>query len=427
MLLKKNEVIVQSGIDYRKIRRNIEENLSLEGKLASLAKQQPNKKTLGFFKLNLTIYNRFYTTDQKGLYHWIMTTIGEPPVLFDSTSLEASAEIMHEYMVSKGYLLSSVKNDYTIKRRLATPHYYVTPGPLYTIDSVFFPPDTSLLTAIVDTAKKNTLLKHENAFDADIIGKEQLRLFREFQNQGYYHFLRDFIYFEADTFNATRTANVYVKIQPAASSEDFQRYYVGNIYVFPNYDPGEELQFVHHDTLLFNNEYFIDDSGTISPNALYQRILIAKGSLYSRNDYDFTLNGLADLGVFKFISIHYEEKPDHVLDCIIYLTPAKKHAITTEIEASNIEDNVGTAVKLSYKDKNVFHSGNQFDISLNAGTQIPVFNKDSLIFNVSGQLNFYLPRFIPGNYFRTWNPRTRFSALANYYQQTNIYQLNNYS
>jgi len=38
VLLKKNEVSVQTGINYKKIRRNIEENLSLEGKLASLAR-----------------------------------------------------------------------------------------------------------------------------------------------------------------------------------------------------------------------------------------------------------------------------------------------------------------------------------------------------------------------------------------------------
>jgi hypothetical protein len=46
---------------------------------------------------------------------------------------------MHEYMVSKGYLLPSVDYDYRIKKQLATPHFYVVPGPLYTIDSIFFP------------------------------------------------------------------------------------------------------------------------------------------------------------------------------------------------------------------------------------------------------------------------------------------------
>ncbi|MEO6168042.1 MAG: hypothetical protein ABIO98_11045, partial [Chitinophagales bacterium] len=219
-LLKKNEVSIQSEIDYRKIRRNIGENISLESKLGSLAKQQPNKKTLGLIKLNLTIYNRYYTTDTTGLYHWIINNIGEPPVLFDSTTLPVSAEIMHDYMVSKGYLLSSEKYDYRIKKKQATPHFYVTPGPLYTIDSVFFPTDTTRLISIVNEARSATLLQAGNAFDADVIGNEQIRLFREIMNHGYYHFSRDNIYFEADTSNTRRTANVFIRIKGNAGDED---------------------------------------------------------------------------------------------------------------------------------------------------------------------------------------------------------------
>jgi outer membrane protein assembly factor BamA len=426
-LLKKNDVEVQSGIDYRKIRKNIEENLSLERKLATLTKQQPNRKTLGLFKLNLTIYNRFYADSLKGLYRWITTTIGEPPVLFDSASLASSSQIMQEYMISKGYLLSTVHYDYSIRKKRATPHYYIMPGSLYSIDSVFYPTDTSLITSVLHSTQKNTLLKKGNAFDADVIGNEQLRLFREFQNKGYYHFVRDIIVFMADTFNSTRKANLYVKTQPSGNAEDFSQHYINDIYIFPNYDPEQQIEFAKHDTVEVDGNFFINDLGTVKPSLLIHRIVMKKGAMYSRDDYDFTINRLADLGIFKFISIRYSENAAHQLDAIIYLTPGKKHAVTAEIEASNIEDNVGGALKLSYKDKNVFFTGNQFDIGLNAGTQIPVFNKDSLIFNLSGQLNFYLPRFLPGNYFTSWTPRTRLTALANYYQQTNIYELNNYS
>ncbi|HUM47591.1 MAG TPA: hypothetical protein PLD84_11725, partial [Chitinophagales bacterium] len=429
--MKKNEVTIQSEIDYKKIRRNIEENISLEGKLATLAKQQPNKKTLGLIKLNLTIYNRYYTTDTTGLYHWIINNIGEPPVLFDSTTLPQSAELMHDYMVSKGYLLSSEKYDYRIKKKRATPHYYVTPGPLYTIDSVFFPSDTTRLIGIVNESKYATLLQRGNAFDADVIGNEQIRLFREIQNHGYYHFSRDNIYFEADTSNTKRTANVFVRIKGDAGDEDLQVHYIGNIYVRPDFYPEQDIVGGQHDTMLFNTLYFIDPGNTIRMDAVAQAIFILKGVPYSRKDYDYTLSRLSDLGVFKFISIRFEEKENHVLDCMIFLTPARKHALTTEVEASNIEDNVGAAIKFSYKDKNVFRSANTFDVSLNAGTQIPVFNKDSLIFNVSGQLNFYMRRFVipfnTDNLSRYFNPRTKISLLANYYQQTKIYILNNYS
>jgi outer membrane protein assembly factor BamA len=367
VLLRKNEVTIQSEIDYRKIRRNIEENLSLEGKLASLAKQQPNTRTLGLFRLNLTIYNRYYTTEQKGFYHWLITTIGEPPVLFDSTLLTGSAQLMHEFMVSKGYLLPDVKYTYTIKRKKATPHFFVSPGPLYTIDTVYFPHDSSRISAVIDSAGNETILKKSDAFDADILGEEQLRLFRELQNRGYYRFLRSYLYFEADTFNSTRTVNIYVRLQNPATAEDTQRFTIRNIYVFPDYDPQQELQSSHHDTVVYNGNFFIDAASVIKPEVLSEAIFINRGLLYSRKDYDYSLNRLADLGVFKFISIRFEEKPGRFLDCMVYLTPAKKHAMTTEVEASNIEDNVGGAIRLSFKDKNVLHGANQLDASLNAG------------------------------------------------------------
>ncbi|MGB3076832.1 MAG: BamA/TamA family outer membrane protein, partial [Chitinophagales bacterium] len=276
-----------------------------------------------------------------------------------------------------------------------------------------------------------TLLQQGNAFDADVIGNEQVRLFREIQNHGYYHFSRDNIYFEADTSNTRNTANVYVKIKGNTIDEDMKVHYISNIYVRPDFYPEQDLLSGYHDTTAFQSLIFIDPGNTIRMDAVAKAIFILKDRPYSRKDYDYTLSRLSDLGVFKFISIRFEEKANHLLDCMIYLTPARKHAVTTEVEASNIEYNVGAAIKLTYKDKNVFRSANTFDVSLNAGTQIPVFNKDSLIFNVSGQLNFYMRRFVvpfnTGNFSRYFNPRTKISLQANYYQQTKIYILNNYS
>lgn len=432
ILLRKNEVSISSEIDYRKIRRNIEENASLESKLATLARQQPNKKTLGLVKLNLSIYNRYYTTDSTGIYHWIINTIGEPPVLFDTATLAVSATLMHEYMVSKGYLLSDEQYDFSVKRKKATPHFYINPGPLFTIDSVFFPKDTSHLAQVVRSASPFSLLLKGNAFDADVISQEQIRIFREIQNEGYFHFIRSSIYFEADTSNERQSANVYVRIDTEPQDADELRvHYIDRIFIRPEYDPQADLSAGVHDTIPYENLYFIDPGSTVKMDAIAEAIFILRNEPYSRKDYDYTLARLSDLGVFKFISIRFEEKPDNRLDCTIFLTPGKKHALTTEIEASNIEDNVGAAVRFSYKDKNVFRSANTFDVSLNAGTQIPVFNKDSLIFNVTGQVNFYLRRFVvpfnTENLSRYFNPRTKISLIANYYQQTKIYVLNNYS
>src|SRR5215470_7854892 len=65
-LLKANKITFQADTSA-KSSQFTPQDLSLASKLTTLAKQQPNTKTLGFIKLNLMIYNRFYTEKQKGL------------------------------------------------------------------------------------------------------------------------------------------------------------------------------------------------------------------------------------------------------------------------------------------------------------------------------------------------------------------------
>src|SRR4030095_16401849 len=102
---------------------------------------------------------------------------------------------------------------------------------------------------------------------------------------------------------------MYVKSQQQANEEDMQRYFINNIDVFPNYDPEQALAAIHHDTVAYNNKFYIDGAGSIEPEVLAEAIFINKGMLYSRKDYDYTLSRLADLAVFKFISVRFEERP----------------------------------------------------------------------------------------------------------------------
>ena len=111
---------------------------------------------------------------------------------------------MNSYLITKGYLFPKVTYSYSYtkqNRRGSINHptrkkvrvkYEVETGPLYIIDSVFFPTDTSKLNLIVSSSHYQTLLKKDNAFDADEMAKEQLRIHHEFQNQGYFFFRKDF-------------------------------------------------------------------------------------------------------------------------------------------------------------------------------------------------------------------------------------------
>lgn len=430
---------VESSQGLKKITKNLEQSTTLESKLLSLAKQQPNRKTLDLVKFNLWVYDRFYTEKEKGWKHYLMTKIGEPYVLFDSTSMNSSAQLMRGYLVGKGFLNAKVTPTYKLKPKhtsfklSAVTVYTVTPGSLFTIDTVFFPPDSSALNAILQSRKNETVLLRGDPFDADVISKEQVRILRQFQDNGYFNFRREDIYFLADTLLQDHKVNLYVKVDRDDTSGTQQIYHLKEIYLYPDYNPRFEVSAVKFDTLFENGFYFLTTRKFLDPDVLSESVFLQPGGLYSRSNYDCTLGRISDLGIYKFANVRFEQLPDNAMNTFIYLQPAKKHQISSELLVGNVEDNFASGLKLSYSSRNLAHRANRLDLSLTGGIQIPVFpnvNVDSVFYNVVGRVDYVLPRFAfpfinPGISCYN-NPITRLSLSGSYYQQTNYYTLQNY-
>ncbi|MCY7410098.1 MAG: hypothetical protein LH473_07480, partial [Chitinophagales bacterium] len=389
--------VKSSGGGLKKIRDNIDQSLTLESKLATLAKQQPNKKALSIIPFKLWIYNRFYTENDSGFKHWMITKVGEPPVIFDSTLLRTSSALISNYLQTKGYLFPEVTYSYKVKRKRATAKYFVVTGPLYTIDSVFFPTDSSLLAWIVRGSMDKTLLKKGNAFDADMLGKEQARVQRNFQNTGYIYFRKEFIHFYADTTIGDHSVDVYVKVDQADSLPEQQIYTIKNIYVYSNFNPQNESKEIKYDTIYYDGIYFLSTKNFLDPDVLATAVFLSKDQRYSRGNYECTLHRISDLGVYKFANVRFVKADTNgvhnFLNCNMYLQPSKKHTIGGSVDVGNVESNFASGIKLSFGSKNVNNRANRIDVSATAGVQIPVFNADSLFYSFNLQLNYSIPKF----------------------------------
>lgn len=432
-MLNQNLVKVKFSKTLKKVRKNIEKDLTLENKLASLAKQQPNKKILGFLRFNLWAYNRFYTTEDSGSRHYLMTHLGEPPVIFDSTLMSSSASLMSGYLVSKGYLFPKVTYSFVIKRKKATVKYFAETGPLYTIDSIFFPTDSSKLDLIVSAGRFTTVLKKNNAFDADELAKEQLRIRREFLNQGYLFFRRDYVFFQVDTNIGDHRVNVYVNVQRSDTSMEQQQYKLRNIYIYPDFNPEYELDTVKFDTIFYDGIYFLTTKHFIDDDVLSSSVYMVQGALYSRSSFECTMNRFYDLGVYKFANSRFKNVADNQVDFYFYLQPAKKHQIGTQVDVGTVESNIASGIKISYQSRNLIHRANSINLSLVGGVQVPVFptlRYDSIFYNISAQLDYVLPKFalpfLNAHISCYNNPVTRLSFKASYFQQTNFYSLQSY-
>lgn len=80
------------------------------------------------------------------------------------------------------------------------------------------------------------------------------------------------------------------------------------------------------------------------------------------------------------------------LDCNIRLTPYKTSNISTEIKATNIENNLGNSLSFTYLNRNLNKDATRLTFNAIGGVEIPVAKVDSLLFNASSSINFSVPR-----------------------------------
>ncbi len=430
-LLEKNAIDLKAKVEWKRIKKNIEDNRSLKEQLLGLSKQKPNKVTLDVFKFNLFVYNLSYTHKTNRLLQWMMNTIGEPPVIFDSTLVEGSAKQMQTFLQNKGYFNSIVDYHTDIRGKRATIHYVVTPGSLFTIEHVTFPPVTDGVTSIINSFKDETVLQKDNPVDFDKIDAERNRMLHDLQDWGYYKFNKNDIYFTLDTTGKKNKADISSNINAPADSSAQQKYYIRNVGVYPDYNPNQQQNIIY-DTLEFNRILYISRKMNLHPKVLNKVIFIAKGQEYSRAKYDYSISRIADLGVYNFVNIRYKEVTKDSLDCSIYLTPAPLNTLTAEFEASNIDDNLGSTLRFSYLNRNLRHRASQLELSANGGVEIPFVNTDSLLYTGGVSANFYIPRFLflpigEKRLSRYYNEKTKISLSARMIQQSKVYSLVNYN
>lgn len=431
-LLERNSVDLKAKIDWKRIKRNIEDNRSLKEQLQGLAKQKPNKVTLNIFKFNLFVYNFFYTYKLNRTRQWLMNTIGEPPVIYDSTLVENSAKQMQTFLHNKGYFNSTVGYETKLHSKSAVVHYIVTPGTLYTVGQISFPSVTNGVTSIVNEFRGQTLLQTGAPLDFDKLDEERTRILRDLQNWGYYKFNKNDIYFTLDTTGQNKQVLLTVNINAPADSASQEKYYIRSVSVFSDFNPDITETKILTDTLEFNNLLFIHQKLNLRPEVLNKVIFISPGQEYSRDKYDYSLSRISDLGVYNFVSIRYKETVKDSLDCSVYLTPAPLNTLSAEFEMNDIEDNLGSALRFSYLNRNLRQRATQFEASVNGGVQVPIVNTDSLLYTGGTSLNFYIPRFLflpigEKRLSRYFNEKTKISIGANLIQQSKVYSLANYN
>ena len=366
--------------------------------LHGLIQQKPNKKFLGFLRFKLWAYNASMNGKDSKFRNWMENTVGERPVILDTSMAEATCKEMEKYLGNVGYFYSDVRYlaVYKKKSRKAHIHYEVTPTSPYRIKSINYDIEDPELAGWVSKTTKHSLIKEGKIYNVYTLDDERERITKYLNNNGYYGFVKDYIFFEVDSAHNSKEMDLHVKVKnrtmPDPDSigkfieERHYRYEIDKVVIYPNYDPAKPLlQEAPHDTLIKEihqinrnspaNYYFVLYRGKlrVNPKILAQNILIENDEPYNLRDVQETFKRFGYLNIYRFANISFEEPlpklvPDSggfkKLDCKIHLQRAPVHQYSIEAEGTNSGGDLGLGGNLTYRNRNIFRNGEIFQIKL---------------------------------------------------------------
>ena len=415
-LLVKNNVIIQN--DYQ------QNFLVTKSDILNILRQKPNKKIFGFYPFHLNIYNLSDSLNKNWL-HKYLRKIGEEPVLFNKELISKSKIQIERLLANKGYFNSIISSSIKTNNKKTSINYNIQLGKVYKLNEIIYP---KINNSEIENKIKNegkALLKKGDLLNADKLDLERIRITEILQNNGYFNFKRENIFFEVDTTINNDSTKIYIKISDAES----QLYSIDEVIVlFEN----KENNF---DTIIWNDLTLINLQEQINKNIIGKAIDVKKNELYSKQKIISTRKKLSDLNIFKTINIELNEIENtekNILKCIIKLNPQTKMYYSLETEGTHFSGNLGASLNLRFGNKNSFKGAENFNFKFRGALEtLNSLTENQSFFNtweIGGEGTLEIPRLlIPNNYQKKISniisPKTRFSLSLSTQQRPDFKRL----
>lgn len=402
---------------------------SLPDELSALLTPQPNSKLLGS-RPKLWFYQKMQHRP-RGLIKIIGKRYNQLPVLFSPEIIAKNTTSLTNYLFNHGYFDARVTADtiHYAKQREIRVNYLVSPSYRYYYESISFQTDSGRLGQLVQNRIQQSLLKKGAFYDATMLQQERTRITRQLHQSGYFDYSPDAVLFKADTSQQHRHIKLTVTPLWHKDGKPFAPYLLHDIYIFPEYS-AMYAEVNTADTVVFNRYRFIAPKKEIRPEALATKLLLTKGDLYSQRSYEYTLNHLLQLDLFKFVDIKFRKaEPDslNLLNTYIYLTPDARREVQFETEANTVEGYLGSLLNLSFKNKNWLRGAESFSFNFGTGIETPFGQSFIHTFEINAQAKVQVPHllvpFKVGKISRYYIPFTNISlgySFARRLQQYNI-------
>lgn len=349
--------------------------------LLPYVRQRANSRWFSLFKVPLGTYSLAGRDSLK----WINRTLknlGEEPVIFDSVQARISCDILASAMKNMGYMNSSVSLETQVRGKKLKAIYMLHPGEPYFIHSMKYDIQDDSIAALLSSDKKfSPGLKAGMPFTVNRLDQERQRITTILSEHGYYHFHKDFIYFDADTTRGSRLIDLTLRLMKYRANSDAEetlhpRYRVRKV-EFQSPD-GEDIKL---------RQRILENSTMIEP-----------GQLFSTSALQKTYDNFSRLNAVKYTNVRFTEIPDTtLLDCHVQLSTGKRRAIIIQPEGTNTAGDLGAALSLTYENRNLFKGSELLSVQLRGAfeaiTGLEGYKNENYVeYGVETKLTF--PRFV---------------------------------
>ncbi len=460
--------------------------------LLYLTKLKPNRKTLMFrlnMRLNTFVPRKFLERSQvridkrcerinkkrydketrknkrhkdpkecNGLWPWLAYTVGEPPVLLDTSLVNKGARQMEIYLRKNGYFNAEVRGEWQLNTekslfwkvgKKSNVTYHVELKDLYTIKNVEWSTEDPNILKQLPKLKEKCMVKSGERFRVDNLDAERSRITLLLANEGFYEFIPDYIVYQLDTVTSPKEVNVKLTVLNQKALDGYgnftgktlphRKFYIGNISFNTSFDPLNPNE-SPTDTVEYKGlDIYSVGLSCVKPVILDRRVEVKETQLYQQRYLDETYKRFTQLGVFKTVNIQLSPRNDPktgqaLLDVKVLLAPNKKQALSFDPRVTNRAGNMGIYGNFIYKHRNVFRGAESFEFktvvgaeasqvlgggsaSTSAGDQIVQRTFQLNTFEIGPELNLVLPRLFPRDLAKTSrsnDPKTTLHAGVNY-------------
>jgi outer membrane protein insertion porin family len=370
----------------------------LSNELEKVERPKPNSTFLGM-RPKLWVYDITGKDPGKGVKHWLITKVGEPPVLASELAPSKTAELMKNRLQMKGYFHSKIAFRLITKNQKTKVVYDVQLPAPYLIHKIIFPTDTSMLSARIRGTLPQSLLKEGERYDLDLFKTERIRIDHALKDSGFFYFNPDYLLFRADSVTGSKLVNITLTVKPDAPAKARIPYIIGRVYLMP-YPALTDSGTTKVDTIHEGGYYYLDNDSAFRPKVIVGSVFLKTGDLYSRKNHNTTLGHLMGMGVFKFVSIRFEQVDDTVrgiLNVYINMSPMPGKSVQAELEAVTKSNNyTGPALTLSFKNRNLFQGAEMFVFNLLGSfeTQLSGTERGLNSYEFGANAQLYFPKFV---------------------------------